>query len=217
MLTDERSLWWRTGAMLMRPVARAMFRIQVRGSQNLPVGPGILAFNHVSVLDGPCLAIETSIRGKRELRFLVAAEMFKILFFGWVVRAFDQIPIRRGEGDEAALDEAIDTVRAGALAAIAPEGRVNEYPANLLRIRSGLARIAIPTGAPVIPVGIWGTQSRWPRSGPNLRMLWRRKPLAIVYGEPLIAGASETVEGFSERFRVALESTVERAKAAALP
>jgi 1-acyl-sn-glycerol-3-phosphate acyltransferase len=218
MLTDERSLWWRIGTALTRPIAKALFQIRVRGTQNIPVGPGILAFNHVSVLDGPCLAIETSARGKREVRFLVAAEMFKIFFFGWVVKAFDQIPIRRGEGDEAALDEAIGSIRAGALAAIAPEGRVNENPAaGLQRIRSGVARMAIPTGAPVVPVGIWGTQTRWGRSGFDWSKLWRRRIVAIVYGETLSAGADETVEAFCERLRAALEATVERAKAAALP
>jgi 1-acyl-sn-glycerol-3-phosphate acyltransferase len=118
------------------------------------------------------------------VRFLVAAEVFEHPVTGWFLRRFRQIPIRRGRGDAGALDEAVATIRRGALAAIAPEGAVNPRPGELQRTRSGLARIALPTGAPVIPVGIWGTHRRWPRSG------WHWGPplrprLGLAFGEPI--------------------------------
>src|SRR5438309_10115742 len=114
-------------------------------------------------------------RCKREIRFLVAAELFEKRFFGWVLRTFDQIPIRRGQSDRHALDAAIETVRAGAMASIAPEGRVNDAPQRgLQRIRRGIAPIALPSGATVVPVGVWGTQRRMARSGTNVsRLGWR--------------------------------------------
>ena len=223
MLGEERNLWWRIGAWLVRPIERALFRVRVEGIGHVPAaGPGILAFNHVSVLDGPCLAIETSIRSRREVRFLVAAELFGVFFFGWVLRCFDQIPIRRGEKDATALTEAIATVLTGALAAIAPEGRVSDDPGlGLQRLRSGVARVAMPAGAPVVPVGIWGTQRRWPRKGLDRTRLWRRETVAIVYGAPISATGDpaepEAIDAFREELRVALDAAVTRAKVIAGP
>jgi 1-acyl-sn-glycerol-3-phosphate acyltransferase len=215
---DERNLWWRLGAPLARLVERAIFRVVVEGAGLVPkTGPAIVVFNHVSVLDGPCLAIETSLRSRRELRFLVAAEIFAHRSAGWVLRRFDQIPIRRGEGDSGALDEAVETVSAGAVASLAPEGGVNPDPSHLLRIRSGVARMALRTGAPVIPVGIWGTQIAWPRAGPSLRRILGRPVLALAYGEPvLVTGRNSSQEAIDElcgRVGTALVAQVERARA----
>jgi 1-acyl-sn-glycerol-3-phosphate acyltransferase len=220
VVSDERSLWWRLGAPLAWFIERALFRVVVDGADRVPrTGPAILAFNHVSVLDGPCLAIETSLRCRRQIRFLVAAEVFGKPFFGWVLRRFDQIPIRRGQSDRGALDIAIATVRAGAVAAMAPEGVVNADPVlGLQRIRSGVARISLPTGAPVVPVGIWGTQDRWPKSGPVLARIWRRSQLALVFGDPLMPTgdpeSAEDIDAFRERVGSAIERQSRTARAA---
>lgn len=214
---DDFSAWWAVGSAVTLPLVRMLFRVRCEGIGHVPIsGAGILAFNHVSVLDGPALAIETARGRHREVRFLVAAEVFDHWCYGRILRGFDQIPIRRGEGDAGALGTAIQTVRAGALAAIAPEGRVGEHPeAGLQRIRSGCARIALPTGAPVIPVGMWGTQRRWPWSGPVWTRLWRRRPLAIVFGPPVHPHPEDDYESFGQRIGEALEEQVRRARAAA--
>src|SRR5204863_10058207 len=130
----------------------------------------------------------------------------------------DQIPILRGEGDTSALDEAIATVRSGALAAIAPEGRVNDAPLRgLQRMRTGLARIAIPTGAPVIPVGIWGTYERWPRGRINPQRFWRRPELALAFGPPLVPSgdpdSQDAIDRVTAEVADALGTQVERARA----
>ena len=99
---------------------------------------------------------------------------------------FDQIPIRRGDGDAHALDAALETLREGSLLAIAPEGAVTWEPTGeLQRIRSGFARLALPTGVPIVPVGLWGTQMRYPRTGVNWGPPWRPR-LAIVFGPPIL-------------------------------
>jgi 1-acyl-sn-glycerol-3-phosphate acyltransferase len=214
---EDLSPWWAVGSAALLPIVRALFRVRIEGIEYVPAsGSGILAFNHVSVLDGPALGIETAFRRRREVRFLIAAEVFGHWFYGRVLRSFDQIPIHRGVGDEHALDSAIERVRAGALAAIAPEGRVSDNPeAGLQRIRRGCARIALPTGAPVIPVGIWGAQARWSSTGPHWSRLWHREPLAIVYGPALRPHPEDDLESFSERLGVALEEQVRRARALA--
>jgi 1-acyl-sn-glycerol-3-phosphate acyltransferase len=212
---EDFGVWWAIGSAVTVPVVRMLFRVRLEGIERVPAaGPAILAFNHVSVLDGPALAIETAFRRRRGVRFLVAAELFGHWFYGRVLRSFDQIPIRRGEQDADAVDAAIATVRAGALAAIAPEGRVSDDPeAGLQRMRSGCARIALPTGAPVIPVGIWGTQRRWPATGPVWSRLWRRQPLGIVFGPAMRPRPEDDATAFGERLSEALAAQVVRARA----
>jgi 1-acyl-sn-glycerol-3-phosphate acyltransferase len=160
------NVWWRFGAPIAVLIVRALFRVRVVGIHHVPLeGPAILAFVHVSVLDGPCLAAEVAWRRRRTVRFLVASEIFDMPVSGWFLRRYRQIPVNRGMSDAGALEEVIATIRRGAVAAIAPEGIVNPTPGELQRIRSGIARIALPTGAPVIPVGIWGTHRRWSKAG----------------------------------------------------
>ena len=201
--------WWRFGVPLVLPIERALFRVRVTGVHHVPfAGPAILAFVHISVLDGPCLAIEVAWRRRRIVRFLVAAEVFGVPVSGWFLRRYRQIPIRRGRSDSGALDEAIETIRRGALAAIAPEGAVNPTPGESQRIRSGIARIALPTGAPVIPVGIWGTHRRWSKSGRHWG--WPIRPrLAMAFGEAIEPAGDlsrqEDVDAFLERIRDGLE------------
>jgi 1-acyl-sn-glycerol-3-phosphate acyltransferase len=216
-MSGELNGWWRVGIPIVSPVVHLLFRIRVNGIEHVPArGPAILAFNHVSALDGPVIAIEMARRLGRESRFLVAAEQFRKPFTGWILRRYEQIPIRRGEQDVDALAEAVVTVREGALAAISPEGRVNDDgEEGLQRIRSGLARIALPTGAPIIPVGIWGTQRRYPRSGLTMRRPWRIR-LGLAFGPPMLleGDASEPadVESVGSRVRERLEQEVAHAR-----
>jgi 1-acyl-sn-glycerol-3-phosphate acyltransferase len=211
--------WWVVSTVTVI-LTRMFFRVLVEGESHVPArGPAIVAFNHVSVLDGPVLGGQVARRRGRESRFLVAAEVFQKRLFGWILRTFDQIPVRRGQGDVGALDEAIRTVAGGAIAAIAPEGRVNENGGNeLLRIRSGVARLALNTSAPVVPVGIWGTQKRWPRSGLRYGPPWRPR-LAFVFGDPLMPSGDPTsaadIDAFTQRVREAIEIQVARARAIA--
>jgi 1-acyl-sn-glycerol-3-phosphate acyltransferase len=214
----ELNAFWRWGLALLGPVVHVLFRVRVRGLERVPsTGPAIVAFNHVSALDGPVLGIVTARGLRREVRFLVAAEYFRNPIFRWVLHHTDQIPIRRGEGDAGALDAAIETVQRGALAAIAPEGTVDrDAGANgLQRIRSGIARIALPTGAPVVCVGIWGTQQRWRKGG----IRWTRplRPIvAFSFGPPIFpvgdAADPADVDAFLARVREHLEEQVAEAR-----
>jgi 1-acyl-sn-glycerol-3-phosphate acyltransferase len=195
--------WWRFGVPLVVAIERALFRVRVTGIHQIPLsGPAILAFDHISVLDGPCLAAEVAWRRRRVVRFLVAAEVFDVPVTGWILRSYRQIPIRRGRRDAGALDEVVATIRRGAVAAIAPEGAVNPKPGELQRIRSGIARIALPTRAPVIPVGIWGAPLR-PRVG-------------LAFGEPIEptgdASTEEDVDAFLNQVREALERQLAAAR-----
>jgi 1-acyl-sn-glycerol-3-phosphate acyltransferase len=218
--TSELNAWWAVVSAIANIAMRAVFRVRVEGDGNVPAqGSAIIAFNHLSVIDGPAVGIVVARRCRRRSRFLVAAEVFDKRLPGWILRSFDQIPIRRGQGDIDALDEAIRTVKAGAIAAIAPEGRVNEDGATeMLRFHRGVARLALATRAPVLPVGIWGTQERWPRNGRRYGRPWRPR-LAFVFGE-IVTPIGDPSDGddlaaFTQRVREAIEVEVARARAIA--
>jgi 1-acyl-sn-glycerol-3-phosphate acyltransferase len=155
-------------------------------------------------------------RTHRPTRFLVAAEIFGRPVLGSILRRYDQIPIRRGERDGEALDDAIRSLREGALVAVAPEGRVNGEPdGGLQRVRSGTARVSLASGAALLPVGIWGTQSRWPREGP--RYLARlRTPVGISIGPPILPVGDpddpEVVAALSARIADGLSQEMGRAR-----
>jgi 1-acyl-sn-glycerol-3-phosphate acyltransferase len=209
--------WWVFGIAVVGFFWRILFRTRIEGTEHIPSsGPAIVAGNHVSGLDGVVLALVTGSRGRRMTKFLVAAEFFHKLWCGWALRLYRQIPLRRGERDQGALDVAIETIRGGALAGIFPEGTVNADPeAGLLRGRKGAARIALATGAPVVPVGIWGTQARWPKPGLHLRRPWR-PVVAISYGDPISPKgdpeSTDDVQAFTDVMIDALTVRTDRAR-----
>jgi 1-acyl-sn-glycerol-3-phosphate acyltransferase len=207
---------WTIGAPLVRAVTAMCFRVRIEGTEHVPLtGPVVLAPNHVSVLDGPVVSAMTGSLRRRATRNLIAAEIFHGLV-GWILRQARQIPIRRGTGDTGALDEAVVALREGSCVGIFPEGRVSDDPSNgLQRLRSGLTRVAVPAGAPVVPVGLWGTATVWSRKGTRWGAVLRRPPLIVIYGQPVIPMPGESPKDFRGRFRPALQRVVDRARSLA--
>lgn len=210
--------WWQFGVVVLGAATRVLFRIRVTGVEHVPMeGSGIVASNHISVLDGIALALVIARRRRRMTRFLTAVEFFRKPIYAWALRLYRQIPIRRGEGDEGALDEAVRTVRTGALAGIFPEGKVNPSPDGALqRGRTGVARMALATGAPVVPVGIWGTQRRWPRGG----IRWERPfrtTIALEFGAPVTGDGDpdspQDTQRLTELVMERIADSVDRARA----
>jgi 1-acyl-sn-glycerol-3-phosphate acyltransferase len=183
---SELNTWWKIGLLVVGLAFRAAFRLRYAGTRHIPrTGPAILAANHVSALDGVVLGLAPGERAKRMTRFLSAVEFFRNPWYGWALRLYEQIPIERGASDHRAMNEALDTIRGGAMTGIFPEGRVS-VDGELQRGRSGTSRLALATGAPVVPVGIWGTQVRWPKEGLTLRRPLR-PALVLAFGEPIPA------------------------------
>ena len=130
------------------------------------------------------MVIEILVTGRdRTLHFFSGTEFFARSVIGHGLRAFDQIPLKRGANDTEAMDKAIALSRRGRLFGLFPEGKINNEEA-LLRGRRGAARIAVGSGTPLIPIGIWGTQVRWPGSGLTFRRPWR-PTVVVVVGEPM--------------------------------
>jgi 1-acyl-sn-glycerol-3-phosphate acyltransferase len=208
--------WWTCWKVIIGALWRVPFRLQIVGSERIPrTGGALMAANHVSALDGVLFALATAERAGRMTRFLVAAEFFRRPVIGWALRRFRHIPVRRGERDAAALDDALAVITGGALAGIFPEGTVNPDPETLQRGRSGVARLALSTGAPVVPTGIWGTQTRWPKAGLNFRRPLRTTNV-IAYGEPIPAvgdpGSANDVQAFTELVMTRIAKQVDEAR-----
>jgi 1-acyl-sn-glycerol-3-phosphate acyltransferase len=206
---------WRLGLPIVGLVTHLLFRVRAVGLERIPDGPAILAANHISALDGPILAIVTGRRRRRMTRYLVAAEFFANPWVGWVLRISGQIPVRRGARDAGAIDDAIRTVRGGGLAGIFPEGTVNPSVDGLQRIRKGAARISLAAGAPVVPVGIWGSHERWPRAGLRTSRPFRT-PVVLAFGDAIRPDGDpdslEGIESFTGRIGAAIDEQVAEAR-----
>lgn len=167
-----RGRWW--GRVVGLVVAHVLWRTDVRGLEHVADGPVLLAVNHVSVLDGPLVYSSN----RRSVHFLVKKEMFRG-FFGWVLREVGQIPVDRSGSDRAALVAAVAVLREGGVAGIFPEG--SRGRGDVAAVRTGIAWIALQSGAPVVPVAVLGTRRTGERAG-GLPRLGRR--LHVVHGEP---------------------------------
>lgn len=165
------------------PVIRFWVRLDCQGLLYVPrQGPVIVAANHLSYFDPLCLGTFIDSAG-RQVRFLTKSELFDKRVLGWVLRSAGQIPVYRETRDAAqALVDAVAAMREGAAVVIYPEGTTTRNPDfSLMPAKSGVARLAALTGAPVVPVGIWGAQLLFPRGtiGPfrrGIRVVLRAGP-----------------------------------------
>lgn len=169
---------------VISPVARALYRPKVEGLENIPTsGPVILAANHLSFVDSMIIPIVVP----RRVFFLAKAEYFEGTGFRgalsrWFFTSMGNIPVRRGQGRSArdSLDTAIKVLADGGAFGIYPEG-TRSLDGMLHRGRTGVARIALESGAPVIPIGLVGTDKVMAVG----RKLPKIVPVTIRFGKPL--------------------------------
>jgi putative phosphoserine phosphatase/1-acylglycerol-3-phosphate O-acyltransferase len=182
-----------------RPWNRAEFvpnvRFNFEGVSHIPkAGPVILVFNHRSYFDPVAINLLIA-RSGRSARFLGKKEVFDVPVVGRIFKAFGGIRVERASGSDEPLEAAAAALRGGEMVAIAPQGTIPRGPAFFdpeLKGRWGAARLAALTRAPVIPVGLWGTERVWPRSarlpGFDLRrpLITVRvgRPVALAYDDP---------------------------------
>jgi putative phosphoserine phosphatase/1-acylglycerol-3-phosphate O-acyltransferase len=181
------------GRPLVRPELLAPnARIEFSGIEHIPAsGPAIVVFNHRSYFDPTVMGLLLA-RAGRNVRGLGKKEVFDVPLVGSILRASGGIRVDRGTGSDEPLDAAIDAVKAGELLMLAPEGTIPRGPAFFepeLKGRWGAARIAAATHAPVIPVGLWGTEKVWPRNARLPRLSLSDRPLVTAtVGKPLKLG-----------------------------
>jgi 1-acyl-sn-glycerol-3-phosphate acyltransferase len=203
--------------LVVPPVIRFWVRLDCQGCDNIPrEGPVIIAANHVSYFDPLCLAVCIDAAGRR-VRFLAKSELYRNPLLGWVLRAAGQIPVYRETRDAAnALADAVAAMRAGAAVVIYPEGTTTRNPDfSPMAAKSGVARLAALTGAPVVPVGMWGPHLLFTRGRPGpfrrgIRVVVRAGPpidLGLDPDAPLAA-----VNAGRDKVMAAVGGLVEEAK-----
>jgi 1-acyl-sn-glycerol-3-phosphate acyltransferase len=146
--------------MILRPSIRALMKHDWQGQENFsPTGGIIVAANHLSYADVLALALFCDQAG-RYPTFLAKSSLFKIPVLGKIIVKLGQLPVYRGQADVGlVLRDAEQGVKDGACVIFYPEGTVTRDPAHWpMQSKTGVARLALATGAPVIPVGHWGAQ-----------------------------------------------------------
>jgi 1-acyl-sn-glycerol-3-phosphate acyltransferase len=164
---------------LFTPLFRAAWRIHVRGAANLPSGPAILCPNHTSVIDSFLLPAVLP----RRITFVGKAEYLDDWKTKYLFPALGMIPIDRSGGDASkrALDAAAGVLERGELFGIYPEG-TRSRDGKLRKGHTGPARLAMRTGAPLVPVGLVGTRDIQPPGASAPRPF---RPAEIRIGRPI--------------------------------
>jgi 1-acyl-sn-glycerol-3-phosphate acyltransferase len=186
--------------VLLGPLLRMLWPTKVTGQENIPAtGGAVLASNHLAVADSFFMPV----RVKRMVTFPAKQEYFtekgfKGLLKKWFFTGVGQFPIDRSSGSaaQAALDTAIRLLREGRLLGIYPEG-TRSPDGRLYKGKTGVARIVLEAGTPVVPVAMVGTEKVNPIGS---KMWWPRR-LEIRFGKPLDFSRYEGLGGdrFVER------------------
>jgi 1-acyl-sn-glycerol-3-phosphate acyltransferase len=145
-----------------------------------------LAPNHLSYADWPAIALFSDGYAKRYPVFMIKSPIFEVKVIGPMMYKFGQLPVFRGRGDAGlVLKKAEEALRAGACVIVYPEGTASRDPDLWPMVgKTGAARLALTTGAPVVPVAQWGAQKVLPY-GTKKPHLFPRKTVRMVAGPPV--------------------------------
>jgi 1-acyl-sn-glycerol-3-phosphate acyltransferase len=162
--SNQQGLWaFRAAAVVLKPLLILIGRRDWRHGDRIPPTGGIVvAVNHISKID-PLMLAHLLYNHHRLPRFLAKDGLFRIKVIGGVMRATGQIPVAR-EGEAAvAFAAAVDAVKNGEAVMFYPEGSITRDPGGWpMRGKTGAARVALMSGAPLIPIGQWGAQNTLP-------------------------------------------------------
>jgi len=183
---------------LAKLLARLVFQMRVAHPERMiESGPLILAVNHASFFDPPLAGICS----RRGVYYLARKTLLNWPFFGPLFPAMNVIPVERDGNDMSALREVIKKIREGNGVVLFPEG-TRSKDGNLQPARAGIGLVIAKTGAPVLPMRIFGAYDAFPKNAKGLRLT----QITVVIGEPIhfsadeIAGATrETYQTLSDR------------------
>ncbi len=157
---------------------KIFWRMEIIGIENLPENGGlIIASNHVSYLDPAVIAASLN----RKVYFITKKEVFKNTFIGFILKNLNAFPVDRENVDILAFKKAINILREEKILGIFPEG-TRSSDGELQELKLGTIKIAMKTGAPILPVGIIGTHKIYPR-GIKFPILFKHK-IIVKYGTP---------------------------------
>lgn len=166
------------GRVLGRAVFGTFTGERVTGLEHIPrEGPLLLVANHLSYLEPPLIATVIP----RRITFMAGYELWEIGWLALALRAMQALPVRRGgAGDLEAIRTALTLLKQGEAVAVFPEGRISET-LSLLRGKPGVSLLAQRSGAPIVPIGISGTE-RLGTLGPFVTARWRTPRVRVNIG-----------------------------------
>jgi len=181
----------------LTPLIRAVYRVEVRGAHNIPGGgPLVVTGNHDSIIDPFLMAAVVP----RPIHFVGKSELWRLAPLAWWLGTVGAIPVVRGGSDLEAIASAVAVLEAGEAVGIFPEGGVKREGPWL----RGAARMALATGAPLLPIRFLDTRKAVGRGTVGLPRL-----VALI-GEPIsVARADPTPElarALTDRLQAAVES-----------
>jgi 1-acyl-sn-glycerol-3-phosphate acyltransferase len=170
----NKAIFW-TVRVILGSAIQVYFSLERNGRKNIPKkGPVILASNHRSFLDpfvvGCCVW--------RPVYFVAKKELFEKPWQGWILNRLGAFPVKRGESDEESMATARGVLERGGVVVIFPEG-TRHKKGPLGRPKRGVGRLALETGAPVVPIAVMGSDRA--RRGWKIRPVWVR----VRCGKPL--------------------------------
>lgn len=182
----RRGFWVRVGMGVINSTLTVFSRHTWQGAEHIPAtGGAIVAANHISQVDPMVMARFVYATG-RVPRFLTKASVLQVPLMGPALRSTGQIPVHRGSIDAArSVDEAAAALRDGDVVVVYPEGTTTRDPDFWpMHGRTGVARLALATGAPVIPVAQWGAQRLQDPVAHSVRPR-PRTPVSVLAGPPM--------------------------------
>jgi len=177
---------YRVGRIVIHSYARFMLKMDVHWHTLLPAGPVLFAANHPSTTD----PILIHLISKKPMSVMINSKVFSIPFLGAYMRKMDQICVSPGQGEKV-LEQARQTLKSGRSVTIFPEGLISPAGGGFNAPRSGAARLALSSGVPVIPIGIYLSEKGCRRipatfeGEPDIVTWYLRGPYAITIGKPL--------------------------------
>lgn len=172
--------------LLIKPTMTVLTRPSRTGMRHIPAEGGvIIVANHLSHAD-PLVCAHYVYDAGRWPQFLAKAGLFTIPVVGWLLRRARQIPVERGSADAArSLDTLVAAIEQGGAVVIYPEGTTTREPDLWpMRGKTGAARLALATGAPVVPVAMWGPQRLFDPRTRRFRPR-PRTPVSVAAGPPV--------------------------------
>ncbi|MEJ2860309.1 lysophospholipid acyltransferase family protein [Actinomycetospora flava] len=181
----DRGFWYGFAIDLLWPVLMAVARWDYRGGNQVPTrGGALLAVNHLSHVD-PIVLVSYVLANGRVPRFLAMKELWGQTFVGAPLRGGRHIPVDRGKSGIEAYRAAVEAVQRGEVVVVYPEGGFADHSDGWPRAaRTGIARMALETGAPVIPVAQWGSNHLLPPTATR-PTLFPRATLRVLAGPPV--------------------------------
>jgi len=186
---------------LAKLLARVFFRMRVVHPERMvESGPLILAVNHTSYFDPPLAGICS----RRGVYYLARKTLLQWPFFGPLFPAMNVIPVERDGNDMSALREVIKKIKDGNGVVLFPEG-TRSKDGNIQPARAGIGFVIAKTGAPVLPMRIFGAYDAFPKNSKRLHFT----QITVVIGEPLVFDPNDLASATRETYQMLSDRVME--------